>query len=593
MTSHDSFTIGRRRVLGHAAAALGTAFLGGCAFPFPRDPVPICPQSPEVSFPKGSLTIDAHCHVFNGTDLQIREFLSRVAVKQRGALGAGARLLGSVLQALAWSFAPDGEAELAELRDIAQALQACSDGKAGERLASLRQNGYRRGREQLQAAARSSEEFRVLQARSVAGAAPSGLDADSAAKLDALRLIESLPEDVDAYHASKGARALSARSVGSRSAQGMIDFVLQNFQYRYVSVHDYLRTYNQPGTRVVDLLLPSMVDFDWWLAKGDATPTPLRTQVEVMQQIAIVTGGRVHGFVPFDPLRQVAFELGLRTDDSFGLVTEAVEQHGCVGVKLYPPMGFAALGNAALKAADGGNFWARDWLPSWADRPDLGSRLDQAMSRILTWCQANDVPVMAHTNLSNGVTPEFEALAGSPYWANALQAFPKLRVSFGHFGDTAPVEDGLARGRAFAALMNDGDARPGAFAYADAGYFVEVMAHEPALLANLRQLYDETAPKGGAALANRFMYGTDWEMTLTEGSVAGYLEDFVTLFDGMQTRPAMQARGLTDLSSKFFGGNAVAWAGLRRGEATRKRLDGFYALHRVAKPDWARKVDAL
>ena len=217
----------------------------------------------------------------------------------------------------------------------------------------------------------------------------------------------------------------------------------------------------------------------------------------------------------------------------------------------------------------------------------------KAMSRLLAWCQANDVPVMAHTNLSNGVTPEFEALAGSRYWDNALKAFPRLRVSFGHFGDTAPVEDGLARGRAFAALMNSGGSRPGMFAHADAGYFVEVMGREPALLANLRQLYDETAPKGDAALANRFMYGTDWEMTLTEGSVTSYLEDFVTLFEGMEARPAMQARGLTGLSSKFFGGNAVAWAGLRRGEATRRRLDAFYAVNRVAKPDWAAKVDAF
>ena len=592
MTSHEDFTIGRRRVLGHAAAALGAASLSGCAFLFPRDLVAVCPQSPEVSLPDGPLTIDAHCHVFNGTDLQIREFLSRVAVKQGGSLGAGARLLGSVLQALAWSLAPDGEAELAELRDIAQSLQTCSDDAATQRLASLRQSGYSRGREQLQAAVRRSEEFRAVRARSLDSAAASSLDADLKAKLDALRLIESLPEDVDAYRASKGARTLSALPVGSRSVQGMIDFVLQNFQYRYVSVHDYLRTYNRPGSRVVDLLLPSLVDYDWWLAKGAATPTPLRTQVQVMRQIAIVTGGRVHGFVPFDPLRQVAFELNHATEDSFGLVTEAVEKHGGVGVKLYPPMGFAALGNAGLKSAGGGNFWARDWLPPWTDRPDLGSRLDQAMLRILTWCQANDVPVMAHTSLSNGVMPEFEALAGSVYWANALQAFPRLRVSFGHFGDSAPVEDGLARGRAFAALMNGVDTLPGAFAYADAGYFVDVMGREPALLTNLRQLYDETATKGGAALANRFMYGTDWEMTLTEGSVAGYLEDFVTLFEGMEARPVIQARGLTGLSSKFFGGNAVAWAGLRRGEATRKRLDGFYAVNRVAKPDWAGKVDA-
>ena len=215
------------------------------------------------------------------------------------------------------------------------------------------------------------------------------------------------------------------------------------------------------------------------------------------------------------------------------------------------------------------------------------------MSRLLAWCQANDVPVMAHTSLSNGVTPEFQAVAGSPYWTNALQAFPRLRVSFGHFGNSASVKDGLARGRAFAALMNDGGVLPGAFAYAGAGYFVEVMGREPALLANLRRLYDETARKGGAALANRFMYGTDWEMTLTEGSVASYLEDFVTLFEGLEARPAIRTQGLTGLSSKFFGGNAAAWAGLRRGVATRSRLDDFYALHGVAKPDWAEKVDKL
>lgn len=181
---------------------------------------------------------------------------------------------------------------------------------------------------------------------------------------------------------------------------------------------------------------------------------------------------------------------------------------------------------------------------------------------------------------------------GAPHWAAALQAFPRLRVSFGHFGDTAPVEDGLRRGRAFAALMNDA-AAPGAHAYADAGYFVEVMRREPALLANLRQLYDETAAKGGAALANRFMYGTDWEMTLAEGSVAAYLEDFVTLFGAMEARPALRAQGLAGLASKFFDGDAAAWAGLRRGEAARGRLDRFYALHRVAPPDWAAKVDAL
>jgi hypothetical protein len=163
-------------------------------------------------------------------------------------------------------------------------------------------------------------------------------------------------------------------------------------------------------------------------------------------------------------------------------------------------------------------------------------------------------------------------------------------VSFGHFGDTDIVADGLARARAYAKLMNNAS-QPGAFAFADAGYFVEVMANNPAMLDDLRILYDETAHKQAAALGNRFMYGTDWEMTLTEGAVDSYLNDFVTLMRELQSRPALRAERLQDLSSKFFGGNAVDWIGLRAGQKARERLEAFYAANKVPRPDWATKVD--
>jgi hypothetical protein len=105
-------------------------------------------------------------------------------------------------------------------------------------------------------------------------------------------------------------------------------------------------------------------------------------------------------------------------------------------------------------------------------------------------------------------------------------------------------------------------ARPGAFAFADAGYFVEVMGREPALLAGLSQLYDDTAQKGDAALA--------------EGGIDTYLSDFARLFKSMEARPAIWAAGLQGLSSKFFGDNAATFVGLRKGEAARIRLDAFY-----------------
>jgi hypothetical protein len=165
-------------------------------------------------------------------------------------------------------------------------------------------------------------------------------------------------------------------------------------------------------------------------------------------------------------------------------------------------------------------------------------------------------------------------------------------VSFGHFGDTAPVADGLAHAKAFYGLMHDRAGEPGAAAYADAGYFVEVLDREPALRDEIRQLYEDTARKGSASLAHRFLYGTDWEMTLTEGAIGGYLSEFVKLMNEIEQRPVIRAAGLTNLSGRFFGTNAVDWLGLRKGELARRRLDAFYAKAGVPKPDWMVKVDA-
>lgn len=126
-------------------------------------------------------------------------------------------------------------------------------------------------------------------------------------------------------------------------------------------------------------------------------------------------------------------------------------------MKLYPPMGFAALGNADLKGADSANFWGKEGLPDWTNRPDFGILLDRAMNKLFDWCEVNDVPVMAHTAMSNGVATQYQELAGSKYWEASLSRHRKLRVSFGHFGDTEEVKDGISLARRFAALMNAGE----------------------------------------------------------------------------------------------------------------------------------------
>lgn len=588
-------TLSRRRALVVAASAVASTSVSGCACLFGIKPV--CPESPEVSYPKGPLTIDAHCHVFNGTDLQVRDFLSKVAIQQKGVLGYAANLLAGILQGLNWALAPDGQSELDELKGVAQSLETCARPEVAARVGALRQKAYSVGRGQLRAALRLSERYGPELNAFTNKLSPFGLTAEARARFEVISEIESLPEDVEQYRAMRKSVQPSALSVNGESASGLIHFVLQNFQYRYVSVHDYLRTYDEPGVRVVDLMLPSMVDYDWWISLGGETPTPLAKQVQVMERISVLTGGRVHGFVAYDPLRQVASDLGFGKGDPLAVVKDAVDNRGCVGVKLYPPMGFAPYGNAKVQATKGPHFWARKWLPHWTDRPDLGHLLDGAMSKLLHWCEDNQVPVMAHTNPSNGVTKDFEELAGPSYWEAALDLVPKLRVNFGHFGDTSIVEDGqdgVRRASEFAKLMTaHGSSRPGSFAYADAGYFVEVMNRRPAMLEDLRRLYDDTAPKLDASLASRFLYGTDWEMTLTEGDVNTYMSQFVELFNSMEQRPALQAQGLDNLSSRFFGINAVDFLGLRKGGAARERLDRFYKGNGVPTPDWMSKVDKL
>ena len=55
-------------------------------------------------------------------------------------------------------------------------------------------------------------------------------------------------------------------------------------------------------------------------AKGTATATSLREQVEVMRRIAVLLNGRVHGFAPFCPFREAMTSRGTQDGESMRLV---------------------------------------------------------------------------------------------------------------------------------------------------------------------------------------------------------------------------------------------------------------------------------
>lgn len=177
---------------------------------------------------------------------------------------------------------------------------------------------------------------------------------------------------------------------------GYIQFVLHHFNFRHVNAIDYLTIYSKGSAWKIDLVTPSLVDYDWWLARGKATATSLADQVDVMSQVSVLMGGRVHGFVSFCPPREVISRDRSGVGDSMRMVKRAIETSGFIGVKLYPPMGFAPWGNA------GKTIWqGKPSLPAPAADPDFGEQLDTARLSRDVW----------RTRLC---TPSF--LAAAPYW---------------------------------------------------------------------------------------------------------------------------------------------------------------------------------
>jgi hypothetical protein len=644
----------RRAVLAAAGVATASAVLNGCIvqpFPFPKQCPVTPPPPPENDWP---LTVDAHCHIFNGTDLQVKLFLTKVEFPAGGVEGDALKIAADLLQDAAWDEAPSGKEELKLLKELA----ACKDGQLlMSNLEQHRETGYTRAQRAIRKGKKLSSYQKSKGRGPAAGVTspppppppPGSVNRPSEADvanqiLNRLKATswQEFRHAVPAVQSVPPAPVTSTQSLPqnpagtpvpapapqpsqqngqptsaadcptiqlpitvacpgtARTVDGLTEYVAQNFQYRYVMIQDYCDTFFQKPGRNVDLMVTSLVDYDWWLALGKKTKTSLQDQVLVMEQISIVTRGQVHALVPFDPLREVAFLAGKGSKySSLQLVQDAIENRGCIGVKLYPPMGFAPYGNASLDQ----NIWNDSGLPSWMpgditytkdkSTAKIGRRLDDALASLYTWCLANDVPLMAHTSESNGSKAAFMELAGAAHWACALNNFKGLRISFGHFGDFSDTLCSTPlQANQFAGLMSDTKGSPGEHAFADAGYYSEIDADADAELLEerMRTFYQQPVSEGHAALARRFMYGTDWNLLISQGNIDSYFERFVTVLNNIdKVVPAID--GFT-ASQRFFGYNAIDWLGLRSGPA-RDRLTAFYQKNGVSQqPAWMRKVPA-
>lgn len=345
-----------------------------------------------------------------------------------------------------------------------------------------------------------------------------------------------------------------------------------------------------------DLFVPAMVDMDLHL--GDASLVTLRQQVDLMEYIFVATGGRFHGYVAFDPLRQARVD-GARPGghnspmSPIRIVQRAVTEQGFIGVKLYPPMGFRPTGNSALQHCGGHGKQER-------------AQYDKLLEELFEWCASERVPVLTHCNdsiyadITDPKDSDCFELGTPAQWAalfegaNAAKYEGKLRIDLGHFGRTdihsrnrLALLDAEAAGRSDVEKLRkqrDED-------LAESKALVAALAAHPeslfADLSNYDSLDDHRLRKAfkkdigeliqaNPHLSRQLMYGTDWFMTPQGGDV--YLANM---------KEALPPPAHRD----FYGGNAARFLGLAKGQDTRRRLEAFYRKWGIEAPSWARKID--
>jgi hypothetical protein len=642
--SEHSLGLSRRRFLQALSVTTATAAFSGCrhhAYSVLAAGTFAPKQSIAIT---GDLTIDTHCHIFNGTDIQLRNFM--LYTNQ----GFSPRLI-NLAQKLELKVGSRGEEEwtdllvLARLSKCAEAgtTPTCEGGrfvenqaaplnpeatqpeKARDHIKRMRDKAFRNAKNGIAT---------TIQAHPASTPQEKETDDNLKQMLDA-EDHEGFRKKVETAKVKKAAATGGVKPAAPReptcgdatSLGAELETVVDYFLPRIALAQLYLDIFCPPAGRNVDLMFAAMVDYDWWLANGASTETPLKEQVKVMEQISILSGGRIHGFAPFCPLREVAFRAGYGDEDtgwsSLAFVQDAILKRGCVGVKLYPPMGFAPYGNSELDDPNSPpwdpvelqncddpavhphpDFWARNTLlPEWARQKKiryedgseerLGIRLDGALGSLYAWCQESEVPILAHTNTTNGVDCVYEKLAKAEYWRKAFAVYPGLRVSFGHMGG---LDDALGRqikipdtSQAFIDLMGNGSAPVDdakatyPHAFADSAYDAVLLSCHNQFARRLNLAYQEPV------FASRFLYGTDWSLMVHVGRNKLYLKDYEALMNALDTNFHGTGR---KPSEDFFGWNAVEYAGLRPTGKSRQRLDTFYARYCMQKPGWAAKVDA-
>jgi hypothetical protein len=509
----------RRRVIGALGAAALASSLRAQATP---PPLPDCAGSGSSPHQR----IDAHLHVFNGTDLQVAGFLSTSVANEYPKFKKILKALASPLQHFVWAFSPKAVDELHHLnsligvgrpQDLAPAtLAAAIDHDRAETDEQFAQFLY----QQLQRKRVRDDMAKMIP---VHHGDETGLR----------------PRLQKAPRSSAEARALT---VDFDQALGIpfFDYLKPYFSYRYVNFFEALDAFTCHADHPIDTFVALMVDFDQPLAHGARTKSLIPDQCKVMSKICELARGRLLVLAPYCPLKD-ANQHGA----SLKNVQAAWKLPGFAGAKMYPPMGFAPFGNA-------------------------NPHVNDALAALYHECIREDAVVLAHAGSSLCIDNSPCQTPGPPGWAAALDHVwntekAPLRASLGHFGgplDKNPSPTAHDWPQKFMAMM---EKQSGQRLYADLAYADAVLdpSYDQHCINTLQGLLK------GSVLSERLMYSTDWLMLGLEAQWRTYLARMETVIHGAQ-----QASGIANLEDRFFRTNARAWLGLDSAGSLASRNSG-------------------
>lgn len=491
--------------------------------------------------------IDFHAHFFNGKDLQVKEFVKKVLSDDLGEWGWLARAISPLLQNLAWTAAPSAKLELKILKKLKN---------TDEQTFNKNVNFYTE--KQFLSAKKEINELiaALLESKTT-------LSSMSQHEVSTLKYIQTnllVSEEFKSYKSmNTTSDPIDLNDFDDISIKlkmdikGAIKFVFENFQYRSISALNYLKTYSKNKTKF-DLIIHHIVDYDWWLANGKSTPSSIQDQINCFSEIVSISNNLVGYFVPFCPLRQALWDnaISLNKDpikaagfNPIEQITDAIQNKGAIGVKIYPPMGFSIWGNKTLQH-DIPDLWAnKKGLPLICKDNDFGQQLDDALLKLYKYCEIgntykNGIPIMAHSNASNLIDTDFKAVFNVNLWKPIFNKL-KLKMCFAHFGGFGNEVHSKSLWFDILTLMIDQKQKAHSKVYVDTAFYSSVLDNQ----SNMSSRFKDIIRYNKDIVLENFMYGSDWKMMLTQKNSNNYLKEFKTVLDGIQRELNLNNQTLT------------------------------------------------